>query len=115
MGKWTKAAELHKPFMDLGRLAAEAGITADSKPTEMPEQPGVKWNPTLKIKGNKHTIVWEEIEDPNAEGTPTNPIVWESGMQVYVNYYYTDKDKLYLCVQTGTPSKINKKDYFERV
>ena len=115
MGKWTKAAELHKPFMDLGRLAAQAGITADSAPEDLPTQPGYKWEAKVETKKKKNKITWEAVEDPNAQGTSTNPFAWESGMKVYANYYYLHKDKLYLCVQTGTPDKINKKDYFEKV
>lgn len=114
MGKWTKAAELHKPFMDLGRFAAQVGITADSAPADLPTQPGFKWEPKLETKNNKHKIVWEATEDPNAQGTSTNPFAWESGMKVYANYWYLHKGKLYLCIQTGTPDKINNKDYFEK-
>lgn len=114
MGKWTKAAEINKPFMDLGRLAAQAGIMADSAPTDLPTQPGFKWEPKLETKNKKHKIVWEAIEDLNAQGTSTNPFAWEGGMKVYANHWYLYKGKLYQCIQTGTPNKISKKDYFEK-
>lgn len=111
MDKWTKAAELEKPFMDLGRLAAEAGVTVEEKPADLPNRPGFSWKPCLNTEGG--SIGWQEVEDPNAQGTNSNPIVWESGMKVYVNYWYTHNDTLYVCVKTGTPARITNTNYFE--
>lgn len=110
MGIWTERAEAVKPLMDLGKLAAAVGITAEEKPTAVPDRPGYKWEPMLNAESK--TIGWQEVEDPGAAGTAENPIPWEPGMAVRTNYFYTSDGVRYVCVLNGTPTKITA-EYFE--
>lgn len=110
MISWTERAKTVKALMDLGRLAAEVGITAEEKPADLPERPGFKWEPMLNTESK--TIGWQEVEDPGAEGTSNNPIVWEPGMTVQANYFYTSNGTRYVCVQSGAPAEITT-EYFE--
>ena len=57
-------------------------------------------------------ITWIEETDPNAEGTADKPITFKVGMEVYVNYYYTDGVKRYVCVQGGFPLELAENGYF---
>lgn len=111
MGIWTERAVAMQPIMELGRLAAEVGIVAEDKPTDLPDRPGYKWEPMLNAQSK--SIGWQEVEDPDAEGTADNPINWISGMKVYANYFYTKDGVRYVCVQNGTPVDITE-DYFEQ-
>lgn len=91
-------------------IIAECGITIEEKPSILPDRPGYKWVPTQATA--KGSITWVEVEDPNAEGTAENPIVFVSGMAVYANYYYTDGTTRYVCVQAGNPTEIAEGEYF---
>ena len=110
MGVWKERAMTVQPIMELGKLANEVGITAEEKPTELPNRPGYKWEPMLNAESK--SIGWQEVEDPNAEGTADKPIAWEPGMKVYANYFYTSDGVRYVCIQSGTPTEITT-DYFE--
>lgn len=110
MSFWSERAKAVKSLLDLGRLAVEAGITAEEKPASLPDRPGFKWEPMLNTESK--TIGWQEVEDPGAEGTSDNPIAWEPGMTVQTNYFYTSNGTRYVCVQSGAPAEITT-EYFE--
>lgn len=111
MGVWTQRAAAVQPIMELGKLADAVGITAEDKPTELPDRPGYKWEPMLNTESK--TIGWQEVEDPEAQGTADNPIAWEAGMTVYANYFYISDDVRYVCVQSGAPIELST-EYFEK-
>lgn len=110
MGVWTERAKAVQPIMELGKLANAVGVTAEEKPTELPDRPGYKWEPMLNTQSK--TIGWQEVEDPDAQGTADNPIPWEAGMTVHINYFYTSGGVRYVCVQNGNPMEISA-EYFE--
>lgn len=89
---------------------AEAGITIEDKPSEMPSRPGYKWTPYQATAGG--SITWVEAESEDKSGTADEPIAFVAGMSVYPNYYYTDGTKRYVCIQAGTPDEIAEGDYF---
>lgn len=111
MGMWTEKAKEVQPIMELGKLANRVGITAEQKPSILPERPGFTWEPMLNP--DSKTIGWQEVEDPNAFGTADNPIVWVPGMNVQENYFYTSKNVRYVCVKSGAPTKLSV-EYFEK-
>lgn len=110
MGVWTERAKAVKAIMELGKLINEIGITVDEKPADPPSRPGYKWKPIINVLSKK--IGWQEVEDPDAQGTADNPIPWEPGMEVHANYYYTSNGVRYVCVQNGNPTEIST-EYFE--
>lgn len=89
---------------------AEAGITIEDKPTDMPSRPGYKWIPHQSVAGG--SIAWIEAESEDKSGTADEPITFVPGMTVYPNYYYTDGTTRYVCVQGGNPDTIGEGDYF---
>lgn len=89
---------------------AEAGITVEAKPTDMPSRPGYKWTPYQATAGG--SITWVEAESEDKSGTAEQPITFVAGMTVYPNYYYIDGTKRYVCIQGGTPDAIGEGDYF---
>lgn len=89
---------------------AEVGITIEDKPTDMPSRPGFKWIPHQAVAGG--SIAWVEAESEDKSGTADEPITFVSGMAVYPNYYYTDGEKRYVCLQGGNPDTIGEGDYF---
>lgn len=66
----------------------EVGITIEDKPSIATPRPGYKWVPYQAKAGG--VITWVEEIDPTAEGTVDKPITFKIGMEVNVNYYYTD-------------------------
>lgn len=97
----------HKSTVD---IVSECGITIEEKPSILPNRPGYKWVPTQTTA--KGSITWIEEEDPNAEGTADNPILFISGMSVQVNYFYTDGTTRYVCVKSGNPTELVEGEYF---
>lgn len=91
-------------------IIAEAGITIEDKPTDMPSRPGYKWTPHQSAAGG--SIAWIETESDDKTGTADEPITFVSGMSVYPNYYYTDGEKRYVCLQAGTPEEIAEGAWF---
>ncbi len=91
-------------------ILAEAGITIEDKPTDMPSRPGYKWTPHQSIAGG--SIAWVESESDDKTGTAEQPILFVSGMAVYPNYYYTDGTTRYVCLQAGTPEEIAEGAWF---
>ncbi len=91
-------------------VIAEAGITIEDKPSEMPSRPGYKWTPHQSVAGG--SIAWIETESEGKTGTADEPIAFVSGMAVYPNYYYTDGVKRYVCLQAGTPDEIGEGAWF---
>lgn len=89
---------------------AEAGITVEAKPADMPSRPGYKWAPYQATAGG--SITWIEAESEDKTGTAEQPIVFVAGMAVWPNYYYTDGTKRYVCVQGGQPDAIGESEYF---
>lgn len=89
---------------------AAAGITVASKPEEMPSRPGYKWVPMQKTAGGP--ITWVESESEDKSGTAEQPILFVPGMSVWPNYYYTDGETRYVCIQQGNPQEIAEGDYF---
>lgn len=70
------------------RIVAEAGITINPEPKAPPNRPGLKWVPHQTMAGG--AIAWVESEyDATLPGTKENPIVFEPGMKVFPNYFYT--------------------------
>lgn len=102
-----EAIREHKETVD---IVADCGIVIEEKPSILPDRPGYKWVPTQTTA--KGSITWIEEEDPNAEGTADNPIVFVSGMDVHPNYYYTDGTTRYVCVKAGNPTEIVEGEYF---
>lgn len=91
-------------------VVAEAGITIEDKPEEMPSRPGYKWAPRQSTAGG--TIAWIEVESEDKSGTADEPITFTPGMEVYPNYYYTDGTKRYVCLQAGAPDEIGESAWF---
>lgn len=91
-------------------IIAEAGITIEDKPAEMPSRPGYKWVPHQAVAGG--SIAWIEAESDDKTGTAEQPIPFISGMAVYPNYYYTDGTTRYVCLQAGTPEEIAEGAWF---
>ena len=89
---------------------AECGITIEDKPAEMPSRPGYKWIPHQAVAGG--SIAWVEAESEDKSGTADMPITFVSGMAVYPNYYYTDGEKRYVCIQAGNPVEIGEGEWF---
>lgn len=86
-------------------------VPASDKPSDPPSRPGYKWK--LTYTWGNSSMAWEEVEDPDAQGTSDNPIPWEAGMVVYANYFYTADGVRYLCVLAGAPPEITA-EYFEQ-
>ncbi len=91
-------------------VIAEAGITIEDKPTDMPSRPGYKWIPHQAVAGG--SIAWIEAESEDKSGTADMPITFVPGMAVYPNYFYTDGTKRYVCIQAGNPAEIAEGEYF---
>ena len=89
---------------------AEVGIAIEDKPAEMPSRPGYKWVPHQAVAGG--SIAWIEAESEDKSGTADEPITFVSGMSVYPNYYYTDGEKRYVCLQGGNPTEIAEGEWF---
>ena len=89
---------------------AECGITIEDKPAEMPSRPGFKWIPHQAVAGG--SIAWVEAESEDKSGTADEPIAFVPGMSVYPNYYYTDGEKRYVCLQSGNPTEIAEDEWF---
>lgn len=102
-----QAAELRDEKIE----ALLSAIACPEKPSEMPSRPGYKWK--LAYTWGSSSMAWEEVEDPDAQGTADSPIEWESGMAVYANYFYTAAGVRYLCVADGAPTEITN-EYFEQ-
>ena len=88
----------------------EVGITIEEKPSIVTPRPGYKWVPTQTTA--KGSITWIEEADPNAEGTADKPIIFVTGMAVWENYYYTDRQKRYVCIKAGNPTELVEGEYF---
>lgn len=95
---------------DTVAVVEEVGITITPKPEDLPSRPGYKWTPHQAKAGG--AITWVEEADPNAEGTADKPIRFKVGMEVYVNYYYTDGVKRYVCIKAGMPPELADGEYF---
>ena len=67
MDIWEKKALEQKPIMDIGRLVYIYGACAEAKPIDPPSKEGYVWQPIYNP--NTNSIRWEEVEDPNVEGT----------------------------------------------
>lgn len=91
-------------------IIAEAGITIEDKPLDMPSRPGYKWMPHQSVAGG--SIAWVEAESEDKSGTAEQPIVFTPGMAVYPNYYYTDGTTRYVCLQAGTPEELTEGAWF---
>ncbi len=89
---------------------AEAGITIEDKPADMPSRPGYKWAPYQATAGG--SITWVESESEDKTGTAEQPITFVPGVAVYPNYYYTDGTTRYVCLQAGTPEELTEGAWF---
>lgn len=78
---------------------------------KLPFKLGYKWEP----KYNGTAIIWELVEDPNAIGLESNPIIFAEGMPLLPNAFYLHEDKKYVYVGiTGTATTWDEaKDYME--
>lgn len=61
---------------------------------KLPFKLGYKWVPHY----DGSAIVWELVEDPNAIGLESNPIVFAEGMPLLPNAFYLHEDKKYVYV-----------------
>lgn len=95
---------------NVSETIAEVGITIEEKPSEMPSRPGYKWIPHQAVAGG--SIAWVEAESEDKNGTADMPITFVPDMAVYPNYFYTDGEKRYVCIQSGNPNEIVEGEYF---
>ena len=111
-----KQTDLVNEIIDKNELIAtinEVGITIEDKPSIATPRPGYKWVPYQAQAGG--VITWIEEADPTAEGTADKPITFKVGMEVNVNYYYTDGVKKYVCIKGGFPPELAEGEYFTEI
>lgn len=106
---YIKSQPENEPIIPLGHAAEEVGITLEPEPIELPDRPGYKWEKYL----DGTVIAWHEVADPSAAGTASNPILYELGMTVKANYWYTNGVTKKVCVKSGTPASFEDSEYFE--
>lgn len=58
---------------------------------------------------------YEVIKEGLPSGDYTNPIKWESGMNIESGkwYYFNDIELPYECIKSGNPKDINNVEYFD--
>lgn len=88
-----------------------ASIPTQDTPSVEPKV-GYKWQPMYTASAG---FAWELVEDPNALGTMSNPLMWLEGMSVKMGYHYTDGSKTYLALDDGTPTGFDDEVYFAEV
>lgn len=97
--------------LEAKKIKAFIGSIQTPEMPDLPDKVGYRWE--LKYTWGDSSFQWELVEDPNAQGTQNNPIVWEKGLSVKVNYWYTYEGILYVCIQSGTPDEITDTEFFE--
>lgn len=101
-----------EPLTDSAKLALMlAAIPEEPVPTVAPKV-GYKWQPVYSSSAG---FAWELVEDHTALGTLKNPLRWTDGHEVKAGYHYTDGTRLYVALDTGAPTGIEDKTYFEEV
>lgn len=113
MGKKTDAEKLEaaEPDIMLASAARAVGITMMDKPSSLPSRPGYSWEPYMT--DGTLVIMWHEVEDPDAMGTPEKPIPWVSGMEVATDYCYIVDGVKWVAIASGTPTEISE-TYFAK-
>lgn len=100
------------PLTDDDKIALMlAAIPEEPVPTVAPKV-GYKWK---AIYSSSAGFAWELVEDPDALGTPKNPLRWTEGHEVKAGYHYTDGTHLYVALEDGVPTGIEDETYFAEV
>ena len=100
------------PLTDNDKIALMlAAIPEEPVPTVAPKV-GYKWK---AIYSSSAGFAWELVEDPDALGTPKNPLRWTEGHEVKAGYHYTDGTNIYVALEDGVPTGTSDVTYFEEV
>ena len=101
-----------EPLTDNDKIALMlAAIPEEPVPTVAPKV-GYKWK---AIYSSSAGFAWELVEDPDALGTPKNPLRWTEGHEVKAGYHYTDGTRLYVALEDGVPTGLEDETYFAEV
>lgn len=101
-----------EPLTDNDKIALMlAAIPEEPVPTVAPKV-GYKWQPMYTPSSG---FAWELVEDPDALGTPKNPLRWTEGHEVKAGYHYTDGTNIYVALEDGVPTGTNDETYFAEV
>lgn len=73
---------------DLAQVIAQAGITVEPKPLDLPQRPGYVWSPIQTAAGGTVTWALSREYNPDLPGTRETPIPFDDGMTVLQNYHY---------------------------
>ena len=90
----------YQALMDVFTLTVPSGATEDEYGNiELPFKFGYRWTPVL----NGTTITYELVEDEDAIGKESNPIIFAEGVALIPNAFYSYNGSLYVYMgKSGT-------------
>ena len=106
--------EISRPLNDMEKLQLLVS-SIPTLPQPRSNRVGFLWKPMYDSEQN--VFGWEEIPDPyykkNEDGTYLDPILFEEGMYVITDLWYTDGEDIWECIKEGYPRYFADKEFFD--